>query len=788
MAGAFSDDALAAIEFPAVLDVIAAHAAGPLGAEVVRRLAPGREVAWVREELDRVGEVLALLRRGDDIAVEAVPELGAALARLATPGSVLGTDELAAILTTLHAAVTILGELNRVGGAAPRLSLLRAPAPDRDVTRRLEHAIGDDGVLDRASAGLAAARREVHTARERLIRRLERILRDADPATVVSGAGVTLRNGRYVIPLRRDARHRPDGIVHDESASTGTLFVEPTATVSLGNDLRAAIASVEYETLLVLRQLTEELRPHVEAIRALHAMAVDIDGVAARARWAYRADGEVPRIADEEGALELRRARHPLLLARGLAVTPFDLVLTPHQRTLLISGPNAGGKSVLLKTVGLVVALALAGVVPAVGAESVVPAFTQLFVDIGDHQSVAADLSTFSAHISVLRHILDRADAATLVLLDEIGSGTDPAEGGALAAATLESLTTRRTVTIATTHLGALKTLASDHAGIVNGSLQFDAATLSPTYQFTKGIPGRSYGLAIARRLGVAPEVVARADALVPGGERALDQLLASVETRREALDRAEATLGEELRALEDARTRMAADAAALAARETAFRAEENEAQRGRVRATRAYLLEARKQIDDALAQARQADDPEQARAARRTIETMLRDQTKRVDAPDAEAESSADGVTVGRRVRLGTGTIGTVLAIRDGKATVQTGALRVVVATNTLAVLADAAVSRPAPPPVVDAPSSGAVEPLDLRGMRVHEAEAAVIAAVDRAVLADQPWLAIIHGMGTGALRDVVRTILAADRRVVSFDFAPRPQGGLGVTVATLR
>ena len=263
-------------------------------------------------------------------------------------------------------------ELERVAEVAPRPRHAQVPPAPRPIERMLELAIGDDGdLLDTASPGLAAARREVQAARQRLIRRLESMLRDLDPSAVSSGAGVTLRGGRYVIPVRRTARQRPDGIVHDESASAGTLFVEPTVAIELGNALREAVISEERETLAALRALTEKLRPERELVAGLHAMAVAVDSILARARWAVATDGEVPEIVPAGGPLALRRVRHPLLLARGVNVVPFDLVLEAGERTLLISGPNTGGKTVLLKATGLVLALAQSGLVPPVGPDTI---------------------------------------------------------------------------------------------------------------------------------------------------------------------------------------------------------------------------------------------------------------------------------------------------------------------------------------------------------------------------------------------------------------------------------
>jgi DNA mismatch repair protein MutS2 len=600
---------------------------------------------------------------------------------------------------------------------------------------------------------------------------------------------VTLRGGRYVIPVRRDARARPDGIIHDESGSSGTLFVEPTAAIELGNALRSAVLAEERAILAVLRDLTSLLRPERTAMVALHAMAVELDTLAARAHWAFGADAEVPSVVEVGGPLRLVGARHPLLLARGVDAVPFDLALEGAERTLLISGPNTGGKTVLLKTTGLAIALTQSGVVPPLAPGSVVPMVTAVMVDIGDHQSIAADLSTFSAHVAALRSLLARADHGTLVILDEMGSGTDPSEGGALASAVLEELTRRGALTLATTHLGALKSLATRIPGVVNGSLHFDAATLSPTYRFTKGIPGRSYGLAIARRLGVDATVLATAEALVPEAERELDRLLATVEARDKELRFREQEATERLAALDLREARSAAREAEQAERGEALDRAEREAARERGRAAKAYLLEARKRVEEALALARGAADEAAAREARRLVEEGIR----------AEASGDADGMpaqedpgaalVVGAPVRLVTGATGEVVELRaDGRAVVQVGAMRLVVKRATLTVLRDRPRGRPAPPPRGDAPALEANSEVDLRGLRVDEALTELAAALDVAVLAELPVLRIIHGMGTGAVREAVQQALAGDRRVASHEFAPRAQGGTGVTLARLR
>jgi DNA mismatch repair protein MutS2 len=544
----------------------------------------------------------------------------------------------------------------------------------------------------------------------------------------------------------------------------------------------------EREVLRVLRELSDLLRPALPLLRDLLEMCVAVDDLVARARYAVAVAGEVPETAPAPADLVVVHGRHPLLLAGGEPVVPFDLALPSGECTLLISGPNTGGKTVLLKAVGLAAALAQSGIVPPVGTGSRLPVFRRFYADIGDRQSIAASLSTFSAHVRMLRRILDDADDATLVLLDEIGSGTDPAEGSALAAATLVALTARGTLTLATTHLGSLKEVASRTPGVVNASLQFDAATLTPTYRFLKGVPGRSYGLAIARRLGVSPDILADAEARVPDTERSLDALLAAVEERQRELTAAQAVAAERSVELDALQARLSAQQEAQAAREAELKRREKEAERSGRQQARAYLLEARRQVEEALGTARAAVDEAAAREARRGVEEAIRQQGAQLDRAEAEerAEQARVGgsIEVGDRVRLAGGGAGQVLEVRsDGKLVVTIGAMKMVVDADHAVRTAGAkpAPSAPAPSSV---PASESSLEIDLRGMTGDEAEMATMAAVDAAVLAEQPFLRIIHGMGTGVVRERVRRVVSGDRRIAKFGFAPRNQGGTGVTI----
>ena len=619
---AFGGPALAAIEFPAALESVAEHAVTDLGADWVRALRPSSDAFWVNEELALVAGVAARFTDGDDLRPDAFPDVASCLGRLRLEGSVLDGPELVALGRLLTAARLSFGRVNRAAREAPRLQALSAPPLPRDIEDRLEAALEPDGaVKDGASPALARARREVREVRARLVADLQKILAGLDERHRPQDAEVTLRGGRYVIPVRRDVRSRVAGIVHDESGSQATLFIEPTETIERGNRLREVIAEEMREVTRVLRALTAGLREHADGLDTAFRRLVVLDGTCAKARYAEERGAVPPKVGETgQARLVIKGGAHPLLFASAASAVTFDLELEPVERTVLVSGPNTGGKTVLVKAVGLIAVLAQSGVIPPVGEGTVLPIFTALFADIGDRQSIRESLSTFSAHLAALRTILEGADSGSLVLVDEIGSGTDPAEGGALAAAVLRALTARGTLTVATTHLGALKRLAETERGIVNASLQFDAVTLTPTYRFVKGLPGRSYALAIARNLGVDEAVVADAEATLPDADRALDATLAvlerrdqEVEQRREAVEARAVTLDADAARLAEAQRR-------LAEGEQLVRAREKEVARAAKHAVRDYLKGARGELERAIAMVKE----EKYREGRRALEDAM--------------------------------------------------------------------------------------------------------------------------------------------------------------------
>ena len=413
--------------------LVSERAVSQPGADSVCRRIPSPSVDEVREELATVAELLDIIAGGDAFLPENISDVLPLLEQLKVPGSVLEGSQLSELGQVIAAIVNMAQQLQRLSTDHPRIAALAVGPPPRSLGNRLKAAIAPDGsVQDAASSELAQARRRLRSTRRRLVDKLQDLM--GELSSNVAGGEVTQRSSRYVIPVRREARSKIKGIVHSESGSGATLFVEPQEAIHLGNELSACEALESRAVIRVLRELTDLVRSHGDEIEDGWRMCVRVDDLFARARYALDVGAVVPTVVPAPAPLVIRQGRHPLLLAEMDGVVPFDLHTEDGETVVVVSGPNTGGKTVLLKAVGLIHALAQAGVVPPVGEGTRLPVFERIYADIGDHQSIAASLSTFSGHLEVLKGVLDSADDRSLVLLDEFGTGTDPSEGAALAA------------------------------------------------------------------------------------------------------------------------------------------------------------------------------------------------------------------------------------------------------------------------------------------------------------------------------------------------------------------
>ncbi|CAN5183594.1 endonuclease MutS2 [soil metagenome] len=786
--------ALAVLEFSRVVDLIAARTHSPLARAAVESLRPSSDPVRVGAEHSRVTAVRAFVTEPRGWAPEPLHDIRGSLARVAVVGAWLEAGELVAIAQVARSSRITRDELRHPERAAAARAVL-APFVDRlaaarDLEDAVSRAIDPDGnVLDAASPGLKAIRGELRDSENRLIRLLERVLSGIPDEYRVPDISVTIRNGRYVIPVRREGRTAVGGIVHGSSATEATLFIEPPAAVEFGNRVRELEEDERREIIRILEELTSRVRPYAAELETAVGALAELESLYARARFAIELDCAPVDFGPPRGGFSIVRGRHPLLVAQGINVVPFDLELEPGERTLLVSGPNTGGKTVLLKAVGLFTLMAQSGIPVPVAPNTRLAVFDDVFADIGDEQSIEASLSTFSGHVQNLREIVERATADSLVLIDELGSGTDPAEGAALGGAILEALTERRALTVATTHLGSLKLLASELPPVVNASLQFDSEQLGPTYELVKGRPGRSYGLSIARRLRLPEEILSRAEARLSAGERDLAALLEELEGRERALRQRERE-AEEI--LDEARGRTAR----LGEREQRVRDRERELQRGGRAEARQYLLDARSAVEDTIRKLRSArgeELDEVARAARRGVEERVTAASAAIaalgDSTEAAGLGESGPVVVGDWVVVDTlgGVRGRVAETRDSELVVTVGAMRMTIPSSAARWAAPG--ERPDTPVALrgDVPEVTARSEIDVRGMRAAEVESAVMQAVDSAVRADLKALRIIHGKGTGALRERVREMLQKEPRVVAFRVGAWNEGGAGVTVAEL-
>lgn len=793
------EHALRVLEFPRVMEMVAARATSELGAELVRERRPSAVPALVRARLGAAEEMRAFLEESESWAPPPIPDVRPVLRRLRVEGSVLDEEGLVGVRRLLASARAARRDLPEHEATFPSLTerggrLLRAP----DLQERLERSFDDAGrVADAASTRLRKLRADLRDGRNGLVDLLERFQRGLRDPIRVPDASVTVRSGRYCIPVRREGRGEVGGIVHDESQSGQTLYVEPPPAIEPMNRIRELEAEERREVHRILEELTNEVRPLEPRLRESLDVLAGLDALFACGRYALRHGGRRPELGNREsrGELRIREGFHPILLSTDEEAVPFDLRMDDAERVLLVSGPNAGGKTVLLKAIGLLSAMTQAGVLPPVGPETRLPFFDAYFAIIGDEQSIDASLSTFSAQVETLREILEGAGGASLVLLDEVGSHTDPAEGSALASAVLLRLAGQAGLTVATSHLGALKALAGEDDRVVNASLEFDSDRLRPTYHLRRDRPGRSYAFEIAERLGLPEAVLGEARSRLEGSQDRMESVLGELEAEEEELERRLAELAARAEELERREAELNEQVAELEEREASVE------RAARERAER-YLLEARGEVEAAIerlerryaeAHSGEEEPKEAASAARADVEEAVRRTRESMPEPSSGEQHEAPEVEPGDRVRVRSlDREATVRELRGDQVSVEAGGVRITLPGRDLERLeseAGAEVDRtgrpdPRPKSPGSRPDIEAKSEVHLRGLRVDEVERELLPLLDAAVVADLPRFRIVHGKGTGALRQKVQEILASDPRVARYRSGERGEGGRGVTI----
>lgn len=773
------------IEWDAVLAVLARHTRTPMGHELAAAARPLRDLEAIRLALDLTAEARGALGLAGPPPLDAVPDVRPALDRARMPGSSLDGAELLSFVALLEAAPRLAAYGRRVKSVAPVLAAQAEALPyARELRDALRHALDEEGaVTDRASPRLAQLRRTVRDRRRRIVSELERIVQGLEGGERY----VTVRHGRYVIPVRAEARGRVRGIVHDRSQSGQTLFVEPQSVVEANNDLVEAQRAEEAEAARILAELTGHVRVRAADLDRLLEGVGEIDWAAARAQTAERMKATAPVVRADTGVL-LRGARHPLLLAQGWedparTVVPVDLELDRERPLLVVTGPNAGGKTIALKTLALCALLAHIGCHVPAAEGACVPLLDGLFAIVGDDQSVADNLSTFSAFVKQVREVLALADRGSLVLLDELGAGTDPDDGAALAQAILEELDERGALVMATTHLEPLKVFASTHPRARNASVEFDATTLAPTFRLLYDRPGQSYALAIASRLGLGAELIARAHAHRSAHAARLSELLEQLDAsaRREA----ESAIALERRERESAARLEAARRAEAEAEERA----RGIVARARAEST-ALVAEIRRSLAVEWERLRAADRSKRTieESRRRVAGVAARLVTVQPASSPATPELAAGAAVVADHLGLR----GELVSVAGAMATVRAGTITVRVPVQALRPAASAPEGAVTPARArgrLTLPEkAGIATELHLIGRTTDEARDLVEHYLDDAFVAGLPSVRLVHGKGTGALRRAVRDLLSAHPLVESFREGEPSEGGAGATVAALK
>ncbi|MDD2902939.1 MAG: endonuclease MutS2 [Syntrophales bacterium] len=780
------EQTLTALEFPGVLGVVQQYAISALGRNFLARLQPVSDLSSIRAKFQEIHELQDLTSREGELPLADFPDLSSWLAKALVRGSLLPPEAFNDILQVLRLARQARHYLHREGDAYPRLQALAGPLHDLASLRTaLKQCISPHNfILDQASPELQAVRRELSQTRESLNRQIKQNFFGSQYQDALQTTTISQRHGRYVIPLKADHKGAIPGIIHDQSQTRATLFLEPLAIVEQNNQLNLLGNREKREEEAVLRRLTDLVRNHLEEIKEILASLAEVDGLQAKVQFARHFKAREPIWRSQPG-VDLRQARHPLLVQRcwenprNPEVVPIDLELSPEQRFLIISGANAGGKTVALKTLGLLTLMVQSGIPIPVAEGSEFHPFDQVFADIGDPQDLHQDLSTFSAHLKRSLEMLEHLPERALVLLDELGTATDPTEGGALALALLQAFCKRGAYGAATTHIPLIKSFAQKQPGFANVAVIFDEETRKPTYRLAYGVVGASNALKIAREMGLSPEILEQAEGYLDQEELRAYRLLAEVEAARQQLAFDQEKLAVRAGELEREKEALAKEHQAFKEEQERWRQEAQAQAQERINRAEAEfkkIVKRLKEGQESWGRLRQEFSAQQAK--------LLQDLTPK--ARPAKTEIPEYGV--GQKVFLpALGLSGRVLAAagRDGRLEVQVRKVKLRVQPEEITPLtggvegpARGSVSRSRHLPPEWLPS------LNVVGLRVDEALPLVDRLIDQAMLHGQEKVDIIHGVGTGRLKAAVWDHLKHHNAVKAMHGDDNP----GVTVVELR
>ena len=788
------DRSAVTLELPAVLAMLEREAVSEAAKARARALAPSADEAEVRRRLSETSAARGMMVTRGSPGFSGVKDVRASLQR-ADMGGVLNTRELmdiAGVLASARAAKAYAAGDGRGGEKTCIDYLFQAIQPNRFLEDKITSSIaGEEEIADAASAELADIRRLIRAASARVREALQKIISSPSYAKALQDPIITTRSDRYVVPVKAEYKNAVPGLVHDVSGSGATLFIEPMAAVKANNELRELRAREKAEIERILAELSADCAAHAEGISLNFDLLTKLDLIFAKARLSYALDAAEPELSKRE--IRLRRARHPLL-PRETAV-PIDLTLGGDYDTLVITGPNTGGKTVTLKTIGLLCVMAACGLHIPAADDSAVPVFSGVYADIGDEQSIEQNLSTFSSHMTNNVRILEECGENTLVLFDELGAGTDPTEGAALAISMIEYARRRGAVIAATTHYAELKVYATTEKGVMNASCEFDVATLKPTYRLLVGIPGKSNAFAISERLGLPAEIIDDARGRVGVESASFEATIEKLEEVRQALERDRAEAERKLREAEENRKESAKlrvelelrlDKAEVKARRDAERI---------IASARETAEAAFAEIDRMRSEANEAEDHRAANEARAELRRRLNeaeDSYRERPAMPQEVKKPCRPAAAGDTVELlSMGVSAEVEAVnRDGSLSLRAGAMHLTARQDEVRVVEKPKKKKAAASSPGGAALRAAAVPaeVDLRGMDTLEAVPVLERYIDAAVMGKLKTVTVIHGKGTGALRAAVQQALKRSKAVKSYRLGRYGEGESGVTVVELK
>ena len=790
----FYEKSLNILELPVVLDMLAAEAVTDGGKEACRSLRPSSDRLEVKNRLAETSAAKEMMVVRGSPSLSGIKDIRPSLSRADLGGS-LNTIELLNIARVLQCARLVKGYTSddKLGKSCID-HLFAALHANRFLEEKITGSIvGEDEIADSASSELANIRRKIRAASARVRDCLQKIISSPSYAKVLQEPIITMRSDRFVVPVKAECKGAIPGLVHDISASGATLFIEPMAAVKANNELRELAAKEKTEIERILAELSADCAAHAEDIASDYSYLITLDGIFARAKLSYKLNGIEPEL--REKGVVLRRARHPLL-PKDKAV-PISLELGEDFDTLIITGPNTGGKTVTLKTIGLLNVMAQCGLHIPADDGSGVPIYRHVLADIGDEQSIEQNLSTFSAHMTNIVHILGECDADSLLLFDELGAGTDPTEGAALAIAVIEHARKMGANVAATTHYAELKVYATNENGIQNASCEFDVETLSPTYRLLVGVPGKSNAFAISERLGLSKEIIDDAKARIGVQNASFEATIEKLEQTRALLERDRAETAKKLREAEESAKKAAFLRAELSVRlEKADEKAKRDAER--------IIAEARQTAENTFAELdemrRKMNDDEQTQEinhARSELRRKLNEsqgklKAKAPEQPKEEKKSARD-VRAGDTVEIKSmGVKAEVIDVNpDGTLNLRAGIMNVKLKPDDVYLIEGHAAKQKKQSVTLagsTAPRAAVSPEIDLRGMVSIEAVNAAEQYIDSAVMGKLKTVTIIHGKGTGALRTAVQQMLKRNKAVKSYRLGRFGEGESGVTIVELK